>query len=92
MARVDAEMGGRNGSDLVIDVGDVDGAADDLVALRHAGAAVGPPPAGVAVAAEPSTGSSLLHSSEKTGSRRSSSAGDIGNGIDASRGGRGEDN
>jgi len=43
----------------VIDVGDVDGAADDLVPLRHAGAAVGPAPAGVALAAEPS-GSPLL--------------------------------
>jgi len=86
-------MGGGNGSDLVIDVGDVDGAADDLVALRHAGAAVGPPPAGVAVAAEPSSGSALLlHSSEKTGSRRRSSAGDMGNGIDARRGGNGEAN
>ena len=45
--------GSVRGTDLVIDVGDVDGAADDLVPLRHAGAAVGPAPAGVAVAAEP---------------------------------------
>jgi hypothetical protein len=47
----------------------------------------------VAVAAEPSSGSALLlHSSEKTGSRRRSSAGEMGNGIDASRGGNGEAN
>jgi hypothetical protein len=37
----------------VVDVGDVDGAADDLVALRHGGAAVVPAPPGVAVGAEP---------------------------------------
>jgi hypothetical protein len=30
--------------DLLIDVGDVDGVVDDLVALRHAAAAVVPPP------------------------------------------------
>lgn len=47
-------------TDLVIDVGDVDGAADDLVPLRHGGAAVGPAPAGVAVAAEASCCSPLL--------------------------------
>lgn len=56
---MDREEGG--GSNLVIDVGDVDSAADDLVPLRHAGAAVGPAPAaGVAVAGEASCSPLLL--------------------------------
>jgi hypothetical protein len=39
----------------MIDVGDVDDATNDLIALRHSGAAVVPVPRGVAMATAPST-------------------------------------
>jgi hypothetical protein len=74
--------------DLVIDVGDVDGAADGLVPLRHAGAAVGPPPAGVAVAvaAEPSGSVLLLQAAARRAHHDNRQQETSEMGIDASRG------